>query len=309
MPEATQLIFFDFEMLCSERGMSFFDMEAIRLGAVKYNLITNEITFFDHYIKPHQQEPLSNFCKNLTNIKDQDIADANDFSQVLNEFVSWVGNIDNSRFYSWSSNDLSRLELDANRNGHSIKVINEIKLRYIDFQKLFSKRVTKTNPSVEHALSLYDLNFEGVLHNPMYDAYNTLRVYLAFTKELVKSDLIMLNHFVFTHDDNHLETNINEKLSFVIKNDLFNLLDNIEPITNIRNAKKLLKRTNKVVKKYENILINRSGIFDQKILLLVRLIVEFYKDLQASYNEHDLYGSKIFILHEHLTSPLRAISA
>ncbi|MEK1832729.1 hypothetical protein AAAC51_38820 [Priestia megaterium] len=45
MADVKQFIFFDFEMLCSNKGMPFEDMEAIRLGAVKYNIETENIEF------------------------------------------------------------------------------------------------------------------------------------------------------------------------------------------------------------------------------------------------------------------------
>ena len=307
LAEVKQFIFFDFEMLCSEHGMPFASMEAIRLGAVKYDLETEEITFFDSYIKPEQTEPLSDFCKNLTCIDDEDLAKANSFPYVLNEFICWIGGNAKSRFFSWSSNDLSRLQLDANRHNISASTISSIVERYSDFQKTFSKRVSKINPSVENALALYGLDFKGDMHNPMYDAYNTLRVYIAFSKELVKTDVIMLNHFVFTNKNIELNENLNEDIKQQIQQDLQTMFNNIQPICNIRHANKLLKRTGKLVKKYENVLINRSRIFEEDVLLHVRLIIEFYKELISSYNEHFSCGCKIFILHEHMTTPLKKI--
>ncbi len=308
LAEVKQFIFFDFEMLCSEQGMSFAHMEAIRLGAVKYNLETEKVTFFDRYIKPTQTEPLSEFCKNLTCIEDEDLAKANNFPHVFNEFTDWVGDIELSRFFSWSSNDMTRLKLDAKHHNFSEAMIKSIAERYSDFQKTFSKRVSKINPSVENALALYGLSFKGAMHNPMYDAFNTLRVYLAFSNELVKTDVIMLNHFIFNDSNIELNANINDKINERIQIDLQTLINEMQPISNIRHASKLLKRTKKLVKKYENVLINRSRIFDEEILLSIRLLVDFYQELLASYNEHVSCGCKIFILHEHMLTPFNKIS-
>ena len=125
-------------------------------------------------------EPLSNFCKTLTGIKDEDLQDAASFKVVFKDFLTWVGGVKKSRFFSWSPSDLSRLKLDALKHEVSQSTINKIEKRYVDFQAIFTKRVSNSNVSVEGALKLYELDFIGEKHNPMYDAYNTLRIYLQF---------------------------------------------------------------------------------------------------------------------------------
>ncbi|OIJ18951.1 exonuclease [Anaerobacillus alkalidiazotrophicus] len=309
MTEVKQFIFFDFEMLCREEGMPFSNMEGIRLGAVKYDLNKEDITYFDRYIQPKQLQPLSSFCINLTKIKDEDLVKASRFPVVFQEFLNWVGNLEESRFFSWAKNDLTRLELDASIHHIPQQTITTIKSRYVDFQALFSKRVAKVNPSVENALALYNLRFEGEKHNPMYDAYNTLRIYLAFSKDVHKSDLIMLKQFIFNDQEINPLTNINTELKRYVLTDIHQLMTEVPIITNIRTTRKLVKRTMKLVKKYENIQINRSRIFDEEILLYVRLLVEFYNELLISYKEHFSNGCKIVILHEHMPLPLKRLTA
>ncbi len=46
------------------------------------------------------------------------------------------------------------------------------------FKQFLPKRVSKNNVSVENRLALYNLQFEGEKHNPMYDAYNTFSSHL-----------------------------------------------------------------------------------------------------------------------------------
>ncbi|QOY34850.1 3'-5' exonuclease [Anaerobacillus isosaccharinicus] len=309
MADVKQFIFFDFEMLCSKQGMSFASMESIRLGAVKYDVETKVISTFDRYIKPKQTEPISEFCKNLTKIEDHHLENADHFPVVLQAFLSWVGSQNEARFFSWSSNDLTRLELDASSHDIPQRTISNIKNNYIDFQEIFTKRVSKTNLSVENALALYGLSFQGEKHNPMFDAYNTMRIYHAFCEDLEKSDLIMLKRFIFENIKIDLNSNINLQLKYFIKRDLQDLFKEISIISNIRYARKLVKRTSKLVKKYENILLNRSKLFNEEIILYVQLLVQFYHDLVHSYNKHFSYGCKIIILHEHMTSPLQHLTA
>ncbi|GAE25190.1 exonuclease [Halalkalibacter wakoensis JCM 9140] len=299
MAELKQFIFFDFEMLCSDEGMSFESMEAIRLGAVKYNLQTKEVLTFDEYIKPLSTKPLSEFCKELTGIDNQHLADASSFQQVLEQFLTWVGGIKKSRFFSWSPSDLHRLKVDSRIHGIPSSTIAKIEKRYVDFQEIFTKRVSKTNASVESALQLYGLDFIGEKHHPMYDSYNTLRIYLKFLDEPIQSDLIMLNQFIFEQEPLPFNK-VNAKLNHKILEDFSQLLAN--DVIHMKEARKILKKTSKLVKKYNNVLINRSGLFTDENIKLIEELVAFYHDFLNTFNEHHSFSSKVLILDHYITT-------
>lgn len=309
MAEAKQFIFFDFEMLCSDNGMAFEQMEAIRLGAVKYDLETEDISYFDRLIRPKNSEPLTDFCKSLTQIEDSDLAGAADFKVVFTEFLVWVGDIKESRYFSWSPSDLSRLKIDAEQHDISSRTIDTIQTRYLDFQAIFTKRVAKRNLSVEDALTLYGMKFVGEKHNPMADAYNTLRIYLSFLHERVQSDLIMLKHFIFEQQPSLEAERMNRRLNNQIRNDAALLAGQIRDVLRIRNAKKLLKPVKKIVEKYENVLMNRSGLFSKETVLNAKILVTFYHELLLSYHEHFSYSSKIIVLDEYMLKPLKQLAA
>ncbi|ARK30883.1 3'-5' exonuclease [Halalkalibacter krulwichiae] len=294
--QVKQYIFFDFEMLCSKDGMSFESMEAIRLGAVKYDLATEEITTFDRYIKPVSTKPLSNFCKELTGIRDEDLVTEASFDIVFQEFLTWIGGVKKSRFFSWSPSDLSRLKIDAKAHNISCKTIKKIEMRYVDFQEIFTKRVSKTNASVESALQLYGLHFIGAKHNPMYDAFNTLRIYLTFLHQPLATDLIMLRTFIFEDGDLLIER-INTELHQKLSEDLSSLFSQGD-VYKMKDATKLVKKARNLVKKYNNILINRSKLFNKENLTLVEHLIEFYQELVHVYEEHRKYSSKIIILDQ-----------
>jgi inhibitor of KinA sporulation pathway (predicted exonuclease) len=303
MAELTQYIFFDFEMLCADKGLTFESMEAIRLGAVKYDLESEQITSFDRFIKPISNKPLSNFCKSLTGIDDQDLQDAANFKDVLKDFLTWVGGVKKSQFFSWSPSDLLRLKIDAQLHEISNSTIKKIEKRYVDFQAIFTKRVSKSNVSVEAALNLYQLNFIGEKHNPMFDAYNTLRIYLHFLDQPVTTDLIMLKNFIF-EDESYSVERINQQLQDKLLNDLSALIGEFG-IFHIKEAKKRLKQTRNLVKKYNNILINRSGLFNKDNLKLVEHLISFYHDFRSTYEEHTAFSSKILILDDDLIHPVQ----
>ncbi|KKI94090.1 exonuclease [Bacillus sp. SA1-12] len=309
MAEIKQYVFFDFEMLCSNFGMAFENMEAIRLGAVKYDLETEDISYFDRMIKPESQEPLSEFCKALTGIEDADLENASNFKLVFADFLDWVGGVKKSRYFSWSPSDLSRLKIDADKHDIPLRTITKIEKRYIDFQEIFKKRVAKQNVSVEDALAFYGLKFVGEKHHPMYDAYNTLRIYLSFLNEPVQSDLIMLKQFIFEEELPHDADLINKKLEYHLKQDAKLLAEQLREVYQMRDAKKLFKPIRRIVEKYENVLINRSGLFTKENMHHAERLVAFYHQLLLSYNEHISYSSKIIIFDEYLLKPLRDLSS
>ncbi len=295
-------------MLCSNRGMAFEEMEAIRLGAVKYDLKTKQISYFDAFIRPQNKQPLSNFCKQLTGITDEDLKEAKNFKQVFSDFLTWIGGVKKSRFFSWSKSDMTRLIHDAKINQVAPATITKIQSRYVDFQHVFSTRVSKQNMSVENALKLYDLEFAGEPHNPMYDAFNTLRIYFYFLNKPVHSDIIMLNQFIF-HGTLISHEHINAKLKQALKQDIVNFLQELDEIYKIRQAQKVIKKAKQLVKKYENILYNRSGIFSQEMIDYVNLLKGFYHDLVTTYREHFRHASKIMILDAHLVEPMKQIAS
>ncbi|KAF0815792.1 exonuclease [Bacillus sp. ZZV12-4809] len=307
MAELRQLIFFDFEMLCSKNGMMFEDMEAIRLGAVKVDVASGRVSEFDRFIRPQQTSPLSSFCKELTGISDSDLEFADTFPEVFKDFLFWVGGVKKAKFYSWSSSDILRLKADALRHNLPQTTIEKITNRYVDFQAVFTKRASRTSASVEKALSFYGLSFIGEPHHPMYDAYNTLRIYQSFKEKLVKTDLIMVEQFILQEGELPPDDKLNLEIKHVLHEDLAGFYSSINDTLRMKDAWKLIKRTKKLVEKYENILINRSGIFEGELIAAVEELINFYKELQTAYREHCSYTSKIMILHEQMVNPLEKI--
>lgn len=303
MADLKQYIFFDFEMLCANRGMSFSNMEAIRLGAVKYELETGKIQHFDKYIQPVNKKPISKFCRELTGICDADLKDAPNFKTVFEEFLTWVGGVKKSRFFSWSTSDLTRLKLDAELHHLPESTVKKIEKRYIDFQGIFTKRVTRNNPSVENALAFYGMSFVGEKHNPMYDALNTLRIYLSFLNKPKQTDLLMVKKFILENIPNN-EKELNQSIIDSLYKDLHNYTEHLQEMYRIRDASKIVKKTRQLVEKYENVLINRSGIFSKDIVSQVSLLVEFYHELLLCYDEHISHSSKVMIIDESVFYPM-----
>ena len=307
MADIKQFVFFDFEMLCSDTGMAFEQMEAIRLGAVKFDVDTEEISYFDQFIRPENPEPLTAFCKTLTGIEDADLVEANSFIEVFSDFIEWIGGIKKSRYFSWSPSDLFRLKIDACRHHIPERTIKKFEQRYIDFQKFFKNRVSKKPISVEDALKLYHLKFIGEKHNPMYDALNTFRLYQSFMNLPTQSDLIMVQKFIF---EDVLPVDIeemNQKIRIQLYNDAKQITEELRHIYRLRDMKKLIKPIGRTVLKYENVILNRSGIFSIDTIHHAKCFLTFFDDFVHTCEEHIAYSSRTVILHDHLLCPIEQI--
>ncbi|MEN8699895.1 3'-5' exonuclease [Bacillus infantis] len=297
MAELTQYVFFDFEMLCSNKGMLFEDMEAIRLGAVKYDLLTEELSFFDEYIKPENHKPLSMFCKRLTGIEDKDLRDADGFADVFTTFLYWVNGVKKTRFYSWSKSDLSRLNADAARHGIPAATIEKINSRYVDFQEVFSNRAANNTPSVENALGLYGLDFVGETHNPMFDSYNTLRIFFAFERNPQLTEKIMAERFILPGRTLSIDQ-INVEVKSQFAKDMEEFFSSLQWIYKMKEAQQLVKRAKRICKRYKNVAGSTSGIFDEELRKDAKDFILFYEGLKKNYLEHITYSSRILILDE-----------
>ncbi|KAA0550023.1 exonuclease domain-containing protein [Bacillus sp. BGMRC 2118] len=307
MADIHHYVFFDFEMLCSNTGMSFTDMEAIRLGAVKYDLNTSSITSFDEYIKPLNSAPLSTFCKNLTGIKDEDLSRAKPFPEVFEEFLKWVGGVKKAHFFSWSKSDLTRLKNDSELHAWPASTIRKIEQRYTDLQAVIANRVTKSQFSVENVLKLYSLDFYGEPHNPMFDAYNTCRIYMCFKNQPLMSDIIMVKQFITDELTSYDPNTVNKLVKQQLRQDILSISNGLSNIYRMKDAYKFLKKSSRIVDKYENVALNRSGLFTEELTTDVQSFTSLFNSLVDSYKEHYRHYSKVLIFDDYTISELKQL--
>lgn len=78
-------IIFDLEATCWENDRTR-QNEIIEIGAVKVNVNLEIIGEFQTFIKPKLNSQLSDFCKSLTSISQQDIDMATYFPQAIYKF-------------------------------------------------------------------------------------------------------------------------------------------------------------------------------------------------------------------------------
>lgn len=85
------IIFFDIEMNCNDGKKVKTMWEAVSIGAVKVSANGEIHDTFYLLIKPSKQSILSDRCKELTRLSQDDIDTAKGFKEVMSDFSRWVG--------------------------------------------------------------------------------------------------------------------------------------------------------------------------------------------------------------------------
>lgn len=83
-------IIVDLEATC-EKDNKAFQNEIIEIGAVKVSETLQALDKFSSFVKPILNPVLSDFCKELTSITQEDIDKADTFPLVFQRFLDWIG--------------------------------------------------------------------------------------------------------------------------------------------------------------------------------------------------------------------------
>lgn len=170
-------IIVDFEATCCDKGTVPSDeMEIIEIGAVA--LHGNGQTVLDEFqsfVKPVRNPILTDFCKNLTSIKQTMVDSAPSFEQVLDVFRAWLTGFENPVFCSWGNYDKKQLRQDCAFHNVTYPFSKE----HINIKQKFAvKMVLKRQVGLAMALKIKHIPFEGSHHRGIDDARNIARIFL-----------------------------------------------------------------------------------------------------------------------------------
>ncbi len=169
----------DFEATCSKDQAEFprEDMEIIEIGAIIHDENWEERGRFQSFVRPVKHPILTDFCKELTTIKQSSTDSAKVFEVVIPEFQKWVDSIVGRNeyiFYSWGGFDkniLNRQCLELN-----VKDISMIR-HHANAKELFAYKNNLKRPcGVWKALQMKKMEFEGTQHRALDDAFNISRL-------------------------------------------------------------------------------------------------------------------------------------
>ena len=154
--------------------------EVIEFGAVKLGEDMTETDSFRALVKPALGEIPPRYAQ-LTGITNDMVAEAPDFETVLGQFAAWCE--DAETVYAWSGSDLDQLRGEVKMKGIDFP-LKALAGKWADFQKIFTRAVgLKRELSLEQAVNIANINFEGHQHDALWDARNTAELFRIYRDE------------------------------------------------------------------------------------------------------------------------------
>lgn len=170
----THFIIFDLESTCWKLKKPP-RKEIIEIGAVRIDEMGREISVFSSFVRPIITPKLSNFCKKLTGISQEEVDRAATFDEVILDFEDWLFEHDvNLVLASWGDYDLKQFALDADYHGLTFKWLDQ----HICLNDQHARFHGLRQPlSVTNALNADGLSFSGETHRAINDAHNTVEIF------------------------------------------------------------------------------------------------------------------------------------
>ena len=134
------------------------------------NPATNE---FAAFIRPVVHLRLSDFCKQLTSIRQENVDGADLFPVGFRRLYAWIGS-EPFAVCSWGGYDLNQLRHDCRRHGLTLPPTFE--RTHINLKKEFARVFRVKSCGMVRALEIVGLLLEGTHHRGCDDAHNIARL-------------------------------------------------------------------------------------------------------------------------------------
>lgn len=173
-------IIFDLEASCwlgrPPHGLN----EVIEIGAVKVNDYNEVVSIFSKFIKPTVNPILSDFCKRLTSISQEDVDKTRTFPFIIQDFMDWIGIEEDFVLISWGKYDKQQLIQDCELH----KLDTEWLEYHFNLKPAYrALKDLKDEPGLKKAVKLEGFEFTGIHHRAISDAENTAKIFIKYFKE------------------------------------------------------------------------------------------------------------------------------
>lgn len=175
------LVIFDLEATCWEaRGDK--KSEIIEIGAVRIARNTGTVMdSFTIFVKPRENPILSDFCKELTSIRQEDVDLGYDFVPAMYKFNNWLNEYNDEYIMSWGyydKNQIMRESTDKNDDSSSmIELETKLVDKHLNMKNQFAHLFNVRRCGLMKALNKVKLTFSGTHHRGIDDCENMARIY------------------------------------------------------------------------------------------------------------------------------------
>lgn len=164
--------------------------EIIEIGAVVLDENLNVIDTFQSFIKPMKNPLLTDFCKELTKIKQSDVDLAEPFKESYLRFEKFCLQYTNREFICWGNYDFNKFKTSCSEVGIAFLFDS-----YINLKDSFAKtqNMKGKGPGVSLGLKACGMQFIGTPHRGIDDSKNIARLipYALQNKKALKPDLLI----------------------------------------------------------------------------------------------------------------------
>ena len=161
-----ELLIIDIEATCSDlEEIPKGEQETIEIGAVWTTAIAQYE--YSKLTKPILHPILTLFCKQLTNIEQKEVDQADCFPVVWLDFIAWSGT---EKFASWGWFDWNQLKVDCQRYNLKFPFVE-----HIDLAKLFTRKYGKKRGH-RGAMKHLGIEPDGKHHRGLDDAINIAKM-------------------------------------------------------------------------------------------------------------------------------------
>ncbi len=142
------------------------------------------IDIFSCFVKPEINQELSEFCKNLTSISQENVDNSKSFNQSIREFEQWVLSTSEDIYLgSWGFYDKKQILKECSIKKYSGQVISLLD-RHISIKHQFSKIKNIKPCRMDAALKMLGIQLEGTHHRGIDDAKNISKIFKSVFQEL-----------------------------------------------------------------------------------------------------------------------------
>lgn len=168
-------IVLDLEATCKE-DKSNFKNEIIEIGAVKLNADFEVVGTYSKFVRPVLNPKLTDFCKELTTIEQNDVDAAQTFPTVIKDFKDWVGvGKEDYMLCSWGFYDKKQFQEDCRLHKLSDSWTN----KHISLKHQFAEIMGVKPCGMSKALRILNIKLDGTHHRGIDDAKNISKIFRA----------------------------------------------------------------------------------------------------------------------------------
>ena len=163
---------------CKNNEFPRYEMEIIEIGAVLLDSENKTVSTFQTFVKPTVHPLLTDFCKELTTITQDQVDTAPSFNIAMTSFLNWVHEyvIVFYDFYSWGDFDKNIISRQAKQLNYKNPKLDVLLSNHFNLKQIFADRNGVKPMGVSAALKFKGLKFEGTPHRAKNDAINIAKL-------------------------------------------------------------------------------------------------------------------------------------